>query len=95
MRTLRIDDRGVALLFVTGEPVRRRVNRRQDMPPAWTMNGAIYLFRASVLRADEPSLFGNRTAAYVMPPEFGISIDTLDDWTHAAHALETSVPPRE
>jgi CMP-N-acetylneuraminic acid synthetase len=95
MRTLRIDDRGVASLFVTGEPVRRRINRRQDMAQAWTMNGAIYLFRTSVLRAAEPSLYGNRTAAYVMPPEFGISIDSLDDWTQAEQALETSVPPRE
>ena len=80
MRTLTIDDRGFASLLVTGEPVRRRINRRQDMPQAWTMNGAIYLFRTSVLRAAEPSLYGDRTAAYVMPPQFGLSIDSLDDW---------------
>src|SRR5205085_2211796 len=103
MRTLRIDGDGMASLFVTGESVRRRINRRQDMPDAWTMNGAIYLFRTSVLRADEPSLYGNRTAAYVMPPQFGVSIDTLDDWTLAeralrlgsGQALETPDPPRE
>ena len=49
MRTLRVDDDGIATLFVTGEPVRRRINRRQDMPAAWTMNGAIYVFRTGVL----------------------------------------------
>jgi len=84
MRTLRVDGNGLATLFVTGEPVRRRINRRQDMPPAWTMNGAIYLFRTSVLDGNsvaEPSLYGERTAAYVMPHEFGLSIDSLDDWT--------------
>ena len=32
MRTLRLDDDGHAVLFVTGEPVRRRINRRQDLP---------------------------------------------------------------
>jgi N-acylneuraminate cytidylyltransferase len=106
MRTLRIDDRGVASLFVSGEPVRRRINRRQDMPAAWTMNGAIYLFRTTVLtglHGAEPSLYGERTAAYVMPGEFGISIDSLDDWNlveHAlrvrsGHALEHPAPPRE
>ena len=95
MRTLRIDARGLATLFVTGEPVRRRINRRQDMPAAWTMNGAIYLFRTSVLTAAEPSLYGDRTAAYVMPPEFGISIDTLDDWNSAEQALRNLTPPRE
>jgi len=87
MRTLRLDEHGMATLFVTGEPVRQRINRRQDMPAAWTMNGAIYLFRTSVLRAAEPSLYGNRTAAHIMPSQFGISIDTLDDWNDVEHAL--------
>jgi len=90
MRTLRVDGNGLATLFVTGEPVRRRINRRQDMATAWTMNGAIYLFRTFVLTRHgdaEPSLYGERTAAYVMPHEFGISIDSLDDWTSAELAL--------
>jgi CMP-N,N'-diacetyllegionaminic acid synthase len=98
LRTLRVDGDGTATLFVTGEPVRRRINRRQDMAPAWTMNGAIYLFRTAVLAGSdgvEPSLYGRRTAAYVMPGEFGISIDSLDDWTAAELALETLAPPRE
>ena len=95
MRTLRVDARGMASLFVTGEPVRRRINRRQDMAQAWTMNGAVYLFRTSVLRAGEPSLYGDRTAAYVMPPAFGMSIDTLDDWEEVTRFLETPAPSRE
>ena len=49
MRTVSIDASGDATLFVTGEPVRRRINRRQDMPQAWAMNGAIYLLRTSLL----------------------------------------------
>ena len=95
MRTLRIDGHGLATLLVTGEPVRRRINRRQDMPAAWTMNGAVYLFRTSVLTAAEPSLYGDRAAAYVMPPEFGISIDSLDDWNDVEHALGHPAPSRE
>lgn len=87
MRTLRIDPHGIAALFVTGEPIRRRINRRQDMPGAWTMNGAIYLFRTALLSASEPSLYGDRTAAYVMSPECGISIDSIDDWAAAEFAL--------
>ncbi len=90
MRTLRVDGAGNATLFVTGEPVRRRINRRQDMPAAWAMNGAIYLFRTFVLEGRagcEPSLYGDRTAAYVMPHDRGISIDSLDDWTAAERAL--------
>jgi CMP-N-acetylneuraminic acid synthetase len=87
MRTLRVDAAGIATLFVTGEPVRRRIDRRQDMPAAWTMNGAIYLFRTTVLFGAEPSLYGDRTAAYVMPAERGISIDDLHDWAAAERAL--------
>jgi CMP-N-acetylneuraminic acid synthetase len=89
MRTLRMDESGIATLFVGGQPVRRRINRRQDMPQAWTMNGAIYLFRAAVLAAAEPSLYGERTAAYVMSHEDGVSIDSLDDWTEAERILES------
>ena len=95
MRTLRIGERSLASLFVTGEPVRRRINRRQDMPHAWTMNGAIYLFRTSTLRAAHPSLYGDRTAAYVMPSTFGISIDSLDDWNEVTRILATPAPSRE
>lgn len=90
MRTLRIDEGGMASLFVGGQPVRFRVNRRQDLPPAWTMNGAIYLFRTRVLFSREPSLYGESTAAYVMPPADGISIDSIDDWTEAERTLENS-----
>jgi len=95
MRTLRLDAQGFASLFVTGEAVRRRINRRQDMPAAWTMNGAIYLFRTAVLYDREPSLYGSRTAAYVMPGAFGLSIDSLDDWHEVERALEHPAPSRE
>jgi CMP-N,N'-diacetyllegionaminic acid synthase len=87
MRALRVDDRGMASLFVTGQPVRFRINRRQDLPPAWTMNGAIYLFRTRVLFAREPSLYGETTAAYLMPAAEGISIDSIEDWIEAERTL--------
>jgi N-acylneuraminate cytidylyltransferase len=87
MRMVRLDGCGFATLFVTGAPVRTRFNRRQDMPDAWTMNGAVYLFRTSVLFAPYPSLYGDSTAAYVMPEPYGISLDDLTDWQHAERTL--------
>lgn len=87
MRMLRVDDRGRAVLFVTGEPVRRRINRRQDLPRAWAMNGAIYMFHTRVLFADPPSLYGDSTAAMPMADPFGLSIDTPEDWAQAEKAL--------
>ena len=87
MRMLRVDAGGLATLFVSGEPVRRRINRRQDMPEAWVMNGAIYAFRTGVLSAPEPSLYGETTVAMPLPDPYGISIDTPEDWAAAEKAI--------
>jgi len=93
LRMLRIDAAGAATLFVTGEPVRRRVNRRQDLPDAWVMNGAIYLFRRSLLDAADPSLYGDRSVAYVMPAPYGLSIDTAEDWADAERVVAAPQAP--
>lgn len=90
MRVLRIDDTGAAVLFVTGAPVRHRINRRQDLPAAWVMNGAIYLCRTHVLTAREPSLYGDRVLVYRMPADRGLSIDDVQDWEAAERALGIS-----
>ena len=87
MRMLRVDDQGNAVLFATGQPVRKRINRRQDLPKAFVMNGAVYACRTDVLFAAEPSLYGDRVVAYPMPSERSISIDTLEDWAEAERAL--------
>jgi len=87
MRMLRVDDDGYATLFVSGQPVRSRINRRQDLPKAWVMNGAIYGCRTAALFGDEPSLYGNRVIAYPMPAERAVSIDDLHDWAEAEQAL--------
>jgi CMP-N-acetylneuraminic acid synthetase len=88
MRTVSIDASGAATLFVSGEPLRRRINRRQDMPRAWTINGAIYLLRTPLLFAAEPGLYGDRVAAYEMPAASSVSIDSLEDWSAAERAVD-------
>ena len=87
MRILRVDDKGEAVLFVTGDPVRKRINRRQDLPEAWVMNGAIYACLTRVLFVDNPSLFGDRVVAYKMPVERAISIDDMHDWAEAERLI--------
>ena len=87
LRTLRVAADGSAVLFASGEPVRNRINRRQDLPPAWVMNGAIYACRTRVLFEADPSLYGDRVVAYRMPHERSISIDDLEDWAAAERAL--------
>ena len=94
MRMLRVDAADEAVLFVTGEPVRRRINRRQELPPAWLMNGAIYAFRTPVLSASEPSLYGDCTVAYRMDPSHSLSIDDEHDWEAAERALAARATAR-
>ena len=88
MRALTIDEGGWARLLVGDRPVKRRPVRRQDLPQAWVFNGAIYLFRTSLLSGpDDPSLYGDRVAAYVMPAPYGSNIDDPEDWAKVERLL--------
>ena len=88
MRTVTIDSGGWARLLVGDRPVKRRPVRRQDVPKAWVFNGAIYLFRTSLLtEPTEPSLYGDKVAAYVMPPPYGSNIDDPEDWAKVERLL--------
>lgn len=55
------------------------IGRRQDLPPAYALNGALYLADASWLRASR-QLVDRDTIGYIMPRERAIDIDTLEDW---------------
>jgi CMP-N,N'-diacetyllegionaminic acid synthase len=90
MRVVTIDERRWARLFVGGQPVKRRPGRRQDMPAAWVMNGAIYLFKTKFLFDPvEPSLYGDRVAAMPMPPPYGVNLDEPEDWAVVERLLPT------
>ena len=52
--------------------------RRQALPPAYALNGAIYLNRPVSLRQDR-AFVPPGTIAYVMPPERSIDIDSAWD----------------
>jgi len=52
--------------------------RRQDLPPAWTLNGALYIARTEhFLRCK--TFLSEATVAYAMPPERSLDIDTPAD----------------
>ena len=90
MRVVTVDSAGWARMFAGG-PVKRRPGRRQDMPKAWVLNGAIYLFRTAVLFDPiEPSLYGDKVAALRMAPPYGFNIDEPEDWATAERLLTGS-----
>jgi CMP-N-acetylneuraminic acid synthetase len=91
LRTLTVDADGWARLFVGDRPVRQRPVRRQGMPAVWVFNGAIYLFKtARLFDPVEPSLYGDRVAAYPMTPPYGHNIDDASDWAEAERILSSS-----
>lgn len=51
------------------------VTRRQDLPPVYALNGAIYLIRFDLLMQNQ-SLYADQTLAYIMPAERSLDIDT-------------------
>jgi CMP-N-acetylneuraminic acid synthetase len=55
-------------------PLVEKPVRRQDYPPAYMINGALYLNRAASLRAAR-TFQPPGTLAYVMPPERSLDID--------------------
>ena len=52
---------------------------RQDLPPAFALNGAIYLVTPGRLR-QEQSFVPQGAQAYIMPPERSLDIDTAWDF---------------
>jgi CMP-N,N'-diacetyllegionaminic acid synthase len=88
MRAVTVDRDGWTRLFVGDAPVKRRPGRRQDMPKAWVLDGAIYLFRtAALFDPVEPSMYGDKVTAYRMPPPYGFNIDEPEDWATAERLL--------
>ena len=62
--------------FIKGRP---DVTRRQDLPPAYALNGALYLAKTEWL-LKHGKFIGPETLGYTMPPERSVDLDTLQDW---------------
>ena len=56
--------------------------RRQDLPPVYALNGAMYFAGVEWLRRGR-QFVGPETLGFVMPPERSIDIDTMLDWSLA------------
>lgn len=63
-------------------PITPAIVRRQDLPPVFALNGAIYAARLDVLLSTR-SWYTDRTGAYVMPAERSFDIDTAMDFKFA------------
>jgi len=62
-------------------------NCRQELEPAYTLNGAMYLCDRAWLQ-NQGSFVGPGTLGYPMPPERSVDIDTPLDWLWAETLLQ-------
>lgn len=69
-------------------PSMTRTQRRQDAPPVYAVNGAIYVVSRSVLAHVENQFMIERYAAYEMPRERSVDIDAQQDFALAEWLLE-------
>lgn len=72
--------------FVPGED-ERKYPRRQTLPPAYSLNGAVDVTSIKTLEGWN-TLWGERIAGYIMPPERSIDIDTESDFVIAEALLK-------
>jgi len=61
---------------------------RQQLPKFYRLNGAIYLAYSDYLEKQK-SFFGNKSYAYIMPPERSVDIDNYFDFKLAEVTLKT------
>ena len=70
--TKRIAKDGTVVDYLPKAP---KCTRRQGLPPAYALNGAIYLARREVL-LNQKTFYTEKTYAYIMPQERSLDIDT-------------------
>jgi CMP-N,N'-diacetyllegionaminic acid synthase len=85
--TYAVDDAGRLRPLLPGSTA----TRRQDLPDAFALNGALYFARRPWLTARR-TLLADDTRAYPMPIERSLDIDTPWDWRLAEFLLDRTTP---
>ena len=62
------------------------IQRRQDLPKVWEINGAIYIYDLVQLKKASPLTF-HRTIKFVMDDISSVDIDSNFDWMFAEFVL--------
>jgi CMP-N,N'-diacetyllegionaminic acid synthase len=76
------------LKLATGE--NEIISRRQDLPPAYFRDGAIYLTKTEVI-LNQKSLFGQNIGFLENLDLNSVNLDTMEDWIKAEQILNSSI----
>lgn len=80
----RINKDGYLEAFINDHKV---YSRRQELPPVYVLNGAIYIVKTDALLRNR-SFETEKTLPYVMPKERSVDIDDIFDWKLAEFLME-------
>ena len=69
------------------KPMKPRIERRQDCPPCFDMNAAVYVWQRFAI-IDQPDIFFDDTLLYQMPVERSFDIDNEIDFKFVTFLLE-------
>lgn len=79
-------DSGGVLTPLVESPLNRA--RRQELPPAYVLNGALYLIQTKRFLEEEVGFCPDDAIAYVMPPERSVDLDTFEDFEWAEFLMK-------
>ncbi len=83
----RMSETGRLRALFEGPPT---ATRRQDLPPVYTLNGAVFVAHCDWLRENR-SFVGPDSVAYVMPAVRSLDIDTAEDFEAFRRVVERAV----
>jgi CMP-N,N'-diacetyllegionaminic acid synthase len=76
-----------SLRLSTGEAA--PIPRRQDLPPAYTREGSVYVSRRDVVMFGN-SLYGARVIGFEIERQRSVNIDNFNDWARAESLFQSS-----
>lgn len=77
------------LKLVNGDPIYKRIARRQDLPKNYWSVGLIYLFKTDLLFDKEnPNFYGEQTAPQIIDQKYVGDINTPEDWVFVEGAMK-------
>ncbi len=77
-------DKDGYLRLTTGEPIYKRVARRQEVVPNYYSAGLVYLFKTSLLfDPKNPNFYGDKVVPYIVEEKYAVDINTPQEWAKA------------
>ena len=85
-------DKNGHLRLTTGEPIYKRIARRQEVVPNYYSAGLVYLFKTGLLfDPKNPNFYGDKVLPYIVEDKYAVDINTPQDWARAEEIMKEEV----